>query len=354
MKIGEVIRKYRIKKNMTQEEIANYIGVTTPAVNKWENGISHPDIMLLAPIARLLDINLDTLLSFEKELSTEEVNYIILEMNDKFKNQTFEEVFQWAKKKINQYPNCEQLIWQIALILDSKSLMSKYQDEGEYEDFINNCYKRLLNSKDENIKNRAADSLFGFYFRKNNYKEAEKYLSYFSIQNPERKLKQAFIYSETNRVDEAYKNYEELLLSGYNMINMVLQNIFTLTMNEGNNEKAHILITKQIELSKIFEMGEYHENSIKLDLAIVEKDSDMTIELMKKILSSVQNLNDFTKSSLYEHIKFKKLDSEFITEVYNSLLIDFSNEETYYWLKTNPRWKEFIEENSRLSLDVQK
>jgi putative transcriptional regulator len=39
MKINEVIRKYRKEGNLTQEQIANYLGVTAPAVNKWVNGI---------------------------------------------------------------------------------------------------------------------------------------------------------------------------------------------------------------------------------------------------------------------------------------------------------------------------
>lgn len=38
MQIGEVIRKYRKEKNMTQEEMAERLGVTPPAVNKWEQG----------------------------------------------------------------------------------------------------------------------------------------------------------------------------------------------------------------------------------------------------------------------------------------------------------------------------
>lgn len=41
MQIGEVIRKYRKSKNMTQEDMAKRLGVTTPAVNKWERGVSH-------------------------------------------------------------------------------------------------------------------------------------------------------------------------------------------------------------------------------------------------------------------------------------------------------------------------
>ena len=62
MTIGKVIRKYRKLANLTQEEMAVRLGVTAPAVNKWENENSCPDITLLAPIARLLNISLDTLL----------------------------------------------------------------------------------------------------------------------------------------------------------------------------------------------------------------------------------------------------------------------------------------------------
>lgn len=40
MKIGEQIREYRKNAGLTQEQVANYLGVTAPAVNKWERGVS--------------------------------------------------------------------------------------------------------------------------------------------------------------------------------------------------------------------------------------------------------------------------------------------------------------------------
>ena len=40
MNIGNVIKKYRKELGYTQEEMAKRLGVTTPAVNKWENGVS--------------------------------------------------------------------------------------------------------------------------------------------------------------------------------------------------------------------------------------------------------------------------------------------------------------------------
>jgi len=79
MQIGEVIKMHRKEKGLTQEEIANRLGVTAPAVNKWENGNSIPDVMLLSPIARLLDITIDTLLSHEKGLTEKEVFLLVEE-----------------------------------------------------------------------------------------------------------------------------------------------------------------------------------------------------------------------------------------------------------------------------------
>ena len=63
MKINEVIRQRRKELGLTQERVAELLGVSAPAVNKWENGNSYPDITLLPPLARLLKTDLNTLLS---------------------------------------------------------------------------------------------------------------------------------------------------------------------------------------------------------------------------------------------------------------------------------------------------
>ena len=48
MKIHETIRQRRLAKNYTQEQVANYLGVTAPAVNKWEKGNFLPRHYLVA------------------------------------------------------------------------------------------------------------------------------------------------------------------------------------------------------------------------------------------------------------------------------------------------------------------
>ena len=105
MNIGSVIKKYRKELGYTQEEMANRLGVTTPAVNKWENGNSNPDIELLAPIARLLHISLDILLSFHENLTDLEIEELIHNMDKMFSEEGFEKTYQWAVNTINEYPN---------------------------------------------------------------------------------------------------------------------------------------------------------------------------------------------------------------------------------------------------------
>ena len=132
MSLGKVIRKYRKIRNMTQEKMAERLGVTAPAVNKWENENSYPDILLLAPIARLLGISLDTLLSFREELTMEEITGILYEAEKKLKEESFEDAFQWAKKTLEEYPNCELLILNLAILFDAQCIMQEIPEEAGY------------------------------------------------------------------------------------------------------------------------------------------------------------------------------------------------------------------------------
>lgn len=344
MQIGKVIRKYRKSKNMTQEEMANRLGVTAPAVNKWENGNSMPDIMLLAPIARLLDISLDTLLSFREELTDEEIRKLVTETNDRLRTQPYEEVFSWAKKIMEEYPNCEWLILQMTVILDVQRSTGSVEDGEKYDDFILACFNRMLTSDDEELKSWAADALFGFYTRKEQWEKAEEYLSYFSKENPERKRKQAYIYSKMGRMEEAYRTYEQILLSGYQMASIVLHSIFMLAMKEGNMEKARQLVDKQQQLAKLFEMGRYNEVSAKLELAVAEKNVEETLEIMKQLLESADTCVDWVNSSLYEHMEFlKKPKEDFLPALKKSLIETFRNdEESFGFLKEDRRYQELI------------
>lgn len=65
-KIGKFILELRREKNMTQQELADKIGVTDRAISKWENGRGIPDLSLMIPLCKELDITINELISGEK------------------------------------------------------------------------------------------------------------------------------------------------------------------------------------------------------------------------------------------------------------------------------------------------
>ncbi len=68
--IGENIRNYRKKNDLTQESLADRLGVTYQSVSRWENGTTYPDLELIPAIAEVLVVTVDELLGMpqiEKE-----------------------------------------------------------------------------------------------------------------------------------------------------------------------------------------------------------------------------------------------------------------------------------------------
>jgi len=95
-KIGLLIAKMRKKKNLTQQELANKLGVTDKAISNWENGRRMPDVSLYKDLCKELDISLNELINGEiepKEMTRESIdNTIIKALNYNEEN----------KKKLNK------------------------------------------------------------------------------------------------------------------------------------------------------------------------------------------------------------------------------------------------------------
>ena len=89
-KIGNFIRKMRNEKEMTQQELAEKIGVTDRAISKWENGRGTPDIALLIPLSKELGITVLELLNGE---SIKDQNNAVIELME----QTNKKIRVWKR-----------------------------------------------------------------------------------------------------------------------------------------------------------------------------------------------------------------------------------------------------------------
>ncbi len=89
---GSFIREKRKEKGLTQKEVADRLNITDRAVSKWERGICAPDIALLEPLSKILDVSISDLISGEEsqvannnEIIVETINYSNREMTRKTK-----------------------------------------------------------------------------------------------------------------------------------------------------------------------------------------------------------------------------------------------------------------------------
>lgn len=344
MNIGSVIKKYRKEAGYTQEEMANRLGVTTPAVNKWENGNSKPDIELLSPIARLLHISLDTLLSFQEKLTDFEIGEFIQKMDKMFSEEGYEKTYQWAVNTIKKYPNCNLLIWQIAVMLDSRRIIGECDNPDKYDEQINAWYEIALNDEEEKIQHHAADSLFGFYLRKKDYAMAEKYLRYFSDYDPVKKVKMGQLYMKQGKTEDAYEKLEDVVFSTYTTLNLTFGTMITQALEEKNHEYAKYLAKKMSILANVFDMGKYHECAAMLNVVVAEKDVKGTFQVAKQLLENVDTMGDFRESKLYQHMKFRNTENPYAKEMKKALLEGFRTEEEFSYMNGYEPWDQFIHE----------
>lgn len=341
MQIGEVIRKYRKQKKMTQEEMARRLGVTAPAVNKWEGGSSQPDISLLAPIARLLGITLEELLSFQEELTQKEIAYYVKELDKRLENGEYGEAFEWAKSLWQEHPNCSQLLWQLTLILDTgRKLRQIEEDSLELQIEIN--YRRALEEGDVKTRKGAADSLFMFYMNREQYDKAEECLTYLAEEDSLRKIHQAHLCLKKGMRQEACKIYEELLLSEYNVLNVVLYMLYLNAMEQEEYGEAVQYLDKRSKLAAIFEMGRFHEISGYLEYYAKEKNVEKTLRIAKEMMSSIETMGSITNTPLYRHLERKERDKTFYERFRQDLISGFRDEETFGYMRECSEWNEML------------
>ena len=156
-KIGKFIAELRKEKNMTQEQLANKLGITDRAISKWENGRCLMDISFLEPLSKILDVSVVEILNGEKLM-----NENICKQADKITLNTL----NYAKNKIkhNKIKNIIVclvvliILFLLSFVIYKGILLSVYNVEPieNYETFVKKLeikdeikiYKKTINDQD--------------------------------------------------------------------------------------------------------------------------------------------------------------------------------------------------------------
>ena len=105
MSIGIQIKKLRTEREMTQEQLADYLGVTSQAISQWECEKSLPDITQIPTLARIFDVTADILLDMDAEREAGEVEEFLQAFRELSRKQEWEKQFKLASDMHQKYPS---------------------------------------------------------------------------------------------------------------------------------------------------------------------------------------------------------------------------------------------------------
>lgn len=134
IKIGTKIVELRKERKMTQEQLANILGVSAPAVSKWETDSSYPDITMLCPLARALGTDVDTLLSYEEILSEEKQGQYMTEIIGMARDGKTEEAENRLEQLLHSYPSSVSLKFSAIAALSFLEMNAANNAAGEVDD----------------------------------------------------------------------------------------------------------------------------------------------------------------------------------------------------------------------------
>ncbi|MBE6568940.1 MAG: helix-turn-helix transcriptional regulator [Ruminococcaceae bacterium] len=138
--MGQIIRRLRKEKNLTQEELAMQLNVTNQAVSKWENGDCIPDISQIVPLSNVFSVTTDVLFGIQTLDRDEEIRKIIENASapQRLHYETEEEEFQASVKEyetyieaLKTYPNSISLLY--AALSSGHNLAGDYAGRGDKE-----------------------------------------------------------------------------------------------------------------------------------------------------------------------------------------------------------------------------
>lgn len=146
LNIGKKIADFRKEKGVTQEQLADYVGVSFAAVSKWETGQSYPDITLLPDIAEFFESSIDALMGYDISEKEEVLEKIRKEVTPLILASDYTKAIPIILDALRKFPNdCVLLDWAADMYVNrcwtSETQLQDRQEALKYYEKAIRCTK---------------------------------------------------------------------------------------------------------------------------------------------------------------------------------------------------------------------
>lgn len=316
-KSGKFIAKLRKEKNMTQEQLAEKMGVSINAVSKWERGLSFPDVSLYKKICKELDINIEELINGEKDKSEEaKEKAIISTIKDK------EKIKSKSKKILIIFSVVFVIILNVLIYYNKNLKVSLVNDSDYLYDEVINFLKvkefdenKDANEKDFNVfysyhgfgieKNKNYKYVYMWIYNQSYYIEKEEYGSGLAISSGA-SLPIKAIYKDNKLQDIIYpkdgkyytKSIKEMFpgIIAYQVLDFDKEKNINKLFNEVENKKNIYYDYLSLDMSKIT-IEDLSYNNLIFSITYRKSKCDIPVQL------NVYENNKYSLLTEYESCK---------------------------------------------------
>ena len=153
IRMGEKIRALRKQKNVSQEVLAQYLGVSFQAVSKWENGTAMPDVAMIPAIASFFDVSTDELFDFNRMETERKVQQACWDIAE-YRHTQPQKAEDDLRALLKQYPGNEIIL---------SNLIYSLQINKKFDEVIDICKALIESTKYDDCRYDAARILAETY-----------------------------------------------------------------------------------------------------------------------------------------------------------------------------------------------
>ena len=314
---SENIIRLRREKKITQEQLADFMGVTKSSVSKWETKQSLPDMLLLPQLASFFDITIDELLGYEPQLGKEQIQKIYLDLAGDFAKEPFEKVMEQCERMVKQYYSCYPFLYQICVLLLNHFMLA--EGEVRQKEILvygsDLCSRIIENCKDIALCNDAVFLNASIILQLGNAGEVIASLE--ELENPCRLSKQGAgillqAYQMTGEMDKA--NHFAQISMYQQVIALVGCATQYLAIHSDNLSICEETLHRITAVAEVYDLEHLHSNVIALfyyqgaiTYCIHDRKTE-ALQLLQKFVYCVEQILQGDVVNLHGDTYFDKLD----------------------------------------------
>lgn len=346
MKIHEIIRQKRLEKGMTQEQLANLLGVSPPAVNKWERAVSYPDITLLPPLARVLDTDLNTLLSFQEDLTPQEVGSFLNELCTCAEEEGVDAAFSMAEEKLRAFPSSPFLALNTALTLDGiLSLYEKTEGFPQYRNRTESLLRWVSTSQDTQAAQTAKALLIGKHMERNEFNQAQALLEGLPEAPAfDRHQLQINLHLAQEDWQAAAQLTESRLLQRISSVQSLLSTLTEVAVREQDTLRAERITEAAKAINQTFGLWEFNAYADDFLLASLQKDPEKGLNALNGLLASLSVPWEPKQTPFWVHLNHKEDQTPMGPVLLSKFLRDMNDPDCtdYDFLRDHPDFSNLL------------